>query len=556
MTKERIVIIGGVAGGATCAARARRLSEEAEIIVLERGPFVSFANCGLPYHIGGEIADRSKLVLQTPEGLKKRFNLDVRTHTEATGIDRAGQTVETRDTRTGATATIAYDHLVLAMGAAPLHPPIPGIDRPGLFTLRNIPDMDAIIAWIESSGARNAVVVGGGYIGLEMAEQLHRRGLRIALAEMLPQVMAPLDPEMAAFLHAELKENGIALHLGDGVAAFDDTRDGESAASGVVVLKSGARLPADLIILGLGVRPEVHLARDAGLEIGKAGGIRVDEHHRTADPRIWAVGDAVEVINPVTGNHGIIPLAGPANRQGRMVADNILGEGPRKYAGTLGTAALRLFKLTAACTGANERALLACGREYKCVHLHPGHHVGYFPGAKPIALKILFDPGTGHLLGAQAVGEEGVDKRIDVLAVALRACMTVDDLAELELCYAPPYGAAKDPVNLAGMAAQNIRAGLVDVVHWNQMGTDALAGAFILDVRDAAETKVGMLPGAKHIPLGELRQRLEELPRDREIVVHCQSGQRSYNACRLLSQRGFSVRNLSGSWRTWSTATR
>jgi NADPH-dependent 2,4-dienoyl-CoA reductase/sulfur reductase-like enzyme len=446
---RRVIIVGGVAGGASAAARARRLCEQCEIIVFERGPHVSFANCGLPYFVGGEIVEPDDLLLQTPQSLRSRFNLDVRVSTEVTAIDRAARTVKVRELATGREYEQGYDALVLSTGASPLRPPIPGIDRPGHFTVRNIPDVEQIMAWIKDCRACRAVVVGGGYIGLEMAEQLKHRGLGVTVVEALPQVMAPLDAEMAAWLHAELKDNEVTLHLGDAVAAFEAPRAGESARASVVVLKSGRRIEADAVVLGLGVRPETALARSAGLELGALGGIRVNENLQTNDPVIWAVGDAIEVRDRVTGAWGLVPLAGPANRQGRIAADNIFGR-PSRYAGTWGTAILRLFHLSAGCTGANEKSLRKAGIPCQALHLHPGSHAGYYPGAEPIAMKVLYAPDTGRLLGAQAIGHEGVDKRIDVFATALAAGMTVQDLAELELAYAPPFGSAKDPVNMAG----------------------------------------------------------------------------------------------------------
>jgi NADPH-dependent 2,4-dienoyl-CoA reductase/sulfur reductase-like enzyme/rhodanese-related sulfurtransferase len=565
---KTIVVVGGVAGGASAAARARRLCEHCEIVVFERGPHVSFANCGLPYFVGGEIAEQDSLLLQTPETLRARFNLDVRVNTEVVAIDRARQVVKVRETLSGREYEQAYDALVLSTGASPLKPPIPGIDREGHFTVRNIPDVERILSWIKDCQACRTVVVGGGYIGLEMAEQLKRRGLAVTVVEAMPQVMTPLDPEMAAWLHLELQAHGVALHLGDPVAAFEPPKSNESARASVVVLRSGRRIEADTVVLGLGVRPETSLAKNAGLELGALGGIRVNEHLQTSDANIHAVGDAVEVRDRVTGAWGIIPLAGPANRQGRIVADNIFGR-RSCYAGTWGTAILRLFNLTAGCTGANEKSLRKAGIPYQAVHLHPGSHAGYFPGAEPIAMKILFAPGTGRLLGAQAVGPDGVDKRIDVLAAALKAGMTVHDLADLELAYAPPFGSAKDPVNLAGMAGQNVLAGDVTLAQWNELAPfaprsdspsdgrndQAHDGApVLLDVRRADERAKGFIPGSIHIPLDEVRVRMSELPRDREVVVHCESGQRSYFACRILAQHGFRVRNLTGSFRTWKTA--
>lgn len=553
MPGKKVVIVGGVAGGASCAARLRRLDESAQIVLVERGPHVSFANCGLPYFIGGEIPDRDKLLVQTVEGLSRRFQLDVRVRTEAVRIDRQARVVELRDLASGQMVAEPFDALVLATGAAPLRPPIPGIDRPGHFVVRNVPDVEAIDGWIRQHAARRAVVVGGGYIGLEMAEQLRHRGLDVDLAEFLPQVMAPLDPEMANLLHAELRSHGVGLHLSDAVHHFEAPASGEVAAASTVVLNSGLRLPADLVILGLGVRPEVGLARDAGLEVGNRGGIRVNPRLQTSDPAIYAVGDCIEVRDAVTGAWTVIPLAGPANRQGRIAADNLCGLTSR-YEGTYGTAVLRLFGLTAACTGANEKTLQKMVVPYAALHLHPGSHAGYYPGAKPIALKILFSPESGKLLGAQAVGADGVDKRIDVLATALKAGLTVDALAELELAYAPPYGSAKDPINMAGMAAQNVRAGLMRVKQWYEVpGLDA-AHSVLLDVRSAKEREAGAIPGSLHIPLDELRSRLDEVPRDREVVVYCHSGQRSYNAARILAQHGRTAWNLTGAYKTWKTA--
>ncbi len=553
MSGKRILIVGGVAGGASAAARARRLSEDAEIVIFERGPHVSFANCGLPYFVGGEIPERDELLLQTPDSLRARFNLDVRVNSEVLEIDPPHKRVKVRDLQSGREYFESYEALVLSTGAKPIRPPIPGIDSAGHFTVRNVPDVEKISAWIEKTSARRAVIVGGGYIGLEMAEQLRTRGLEVSIVEALPQVMAPLDPEMAGWLHQELRSNGVQLFLNDAVAGFEPGRSDEQAKASVAVLKSGRRVPADIVILGLGVKPESALAREAGLEIGSLGGIRVNEHLQTSDPCIWAVGDAIEVKDAVTGAWSLIPLAGPANRQGRIAADNIFGRSS-KYNATLGTAIVRLFKLAAGCTGASEKTLRKAGVRYQVVHLHPGSHAGYYPGASPIALKILFAPESGKLLGAQAVGRDGIDKRIDVLATALKAGMTVHDLAELELAYAPPFGAAKDPINLAGMAAQNVLAGDVKVIQWHEISSLNPETTLMLDVRSAGERKAGYIPGSTHIPLNELRQRVKELPPDREIVVSCQSGQRSYFAARFLMQRGFKVRNLTGSYRTWSVA--
>lgn len=552
---KRLVIVGGVAGGASAAARARRLSEDCEIIIFERGPHPSFANCGLPYFVGGEIESADDLMVQTPESLHSRFNLDVRVNSEVTGIDRSARLVKVRDLISGREYEQPYDALILATGAAPLLPPIPGIGRDGHFVVRNIPDVERIKAWTEGSDGCRAVVVGGGYIGLEMAEQLVRHGgISVSLVEAFPQVMAPLDPEMAAWLHLELRKNGVELFLGNPVAAFEAPAESEPARASVVVLKDGQRLPADCVVLGLGVRPEAGLAKEAGLEIGGRGGIRVSEHLQTSDPNIWAVGDAIEVRDANIGGWSLVALAGPANRQGRIAAENIFGRSS-KYHGTWGTAVLRLFGLTAGCTGVNEKTLLAAGLPYQALHLHPGSHAGYYPGAEPIAIKILFAPDTGKLLGAQAVGGDGVDKRIDVFATALKAGMTVHDLAELELAYAPPFGSAKDPVNLAGMAAQGVLNGDVSLTQWHEVAALDPAETLLLDVRHNDERAKGFIPGSIHIPLDALRGRHSELPRDRRIVVYCQSGQRSYFACRLLAQNGFEVSNLTGAWRTWSAAT-
>jgi NADPH-dependent 2,4-dienoyl-CoA reductase/sulfur reductase-like enzyme/rhodanese-related sulfurtransferase len=549
MNAPRIVIVGGVAGGMSCAARARRLSEAASITVFERGPHPSFANCGLPYHLGGEIADRSKLIVQTPERLRASLAIDVRPNHEVLSIDRAARTVRVRRLADGAESDEPYDYLVLSPGAAPIRPPLPGLDRPGVFTLRNIPDLDAIIAWLAQQETPRAVVVGGGYIGLEVAEQLVHRGVPVALAEAGPQVMAPLDPELAEILHIELRARGVDLHLGEPLAAVEDG----PGAAGSVVLKSGTRLPADVVILGLGVRPEIQLAKAAGLETGPRGGIRVDETLRTSDPRIFATGDAIEVRDRITEEPALIPLAGPANRQGRIVADQIFGI-PSTYRATQGTAVLRLFSKVAAVTGASEKALRRAGRSYRVVHLHPGSHAGYFPGAKPIALKLLWEPGTGRVLGAQAVGEDGVDKRIDVIATAIAGGLSIDDLAELELCYAPPFGSAKDPVNMAAMAAQNIESGRIGSVTAAEVPARVAEGAVLLDVREPAEVAAGAIPGAIHIPLGELRARLGEVPAGRPVITYCASGQRSYYAARILIQNGWNAANLSGAYKTWSMA--
>jgi NADPH-dependent 2,4-dienoyl-CoA reductase/sulfur reductase-like enzyme/rhodanese-related sulfurtransferase len=550
---QRVVIIGGVAGGMSAATRLRRLDEFAEILLLERGPFVSFANCGLPYHLGGEIAERQKLIVQSPARLRAVFNLDIRINTEAISINRAESSVTFKNLGTGEIQSAPYDALILATGARGIVPNVPGIERPGHFPLRTIPDLDAVIAWIRNCEAKTAVVLGGGFIGLEAAEQLHRRGLKVSVVERNPQVLTPLDPEMAAHIHAELRKHGVMLHLKNPAVQFDEPRTGESAAASMVVLENGTRFPADVVIVGVGVRPESSLAKAAGLELGSSGGIRVDAHLQTSDAKIWAVGDALEVVHGVTKTPAVIPLAGPANRQGRIAADNICGIRSR-YPGTWGTAIVRVFDQTAAVVGANEQLLRKCAIPYEVVHLHPNSHAGYYPGAKSIALKLLFSRESGRILGAQAIGADGVDKRIDVLATAIKGQLTVQDLAELELAYAPPFGSAKDPINLAGMAASNVLAQRVRVAQWHEVADLVARGAFVLDVREPNEREGGVIPGSVSIPLGELRERLKELPKDREILAHCASGQRSYNACRVLMQHGFTCRNLTGSFKTWSAA--
>lgn len=540
----KLLIVGGVAGGASAAARARRLSEDAEIVLFERGPDVSFANCGLPYYLGGEIAQRDKLLVATPERLRTRFRLDVRVRSSVESIDRAGRTVRVRDLTTGRTYDESYDKLILAPGAAPIRPPLPGIDLPGIYTLRNLDDTDRIMHSLQT-GVRQAVVVGAGFIGIELVENLVRRGIATTLVELQDQVLPPLDKEMTTPIVEQLAAHGVTLLLGQSASAF------EAASGGLVVtLKSGRALPAQLVVLGVGVRPENKLAIDAGLEVGPRGGIRVNEHLQTSDANIFAVGDAIEVIDFVTSQPTQVPLAGPANRQGRIAADNVFGRSSR-YRGTQGTAIVRAFQRTAAATGAAEKTLQPLARPYRKVYVHPLNHAGYYPGAEAMTLKLLFDPETGIVLGAQAVGGAGVDKRIDVLAVAIQAGMTVFDLEEVELAYAPQYGSAKDPVNMAGFVA----AGLLRGDH-PQIDVDALAalppaGRQLLDVRTSEEFAADHIPGAISIPVDELRTRLDELPRDRQIVAYCQVGQRGYLATRILRQKGFDAANLGGGFSTY-----
>ena len=552
MNRKKIVIIGGVAGGASCAARCRRLDETAEIIVIERGPYVSFANCGLPYFVGDVIKDEAKLLVANAALFRDRFNIEVRTKHEVIAIDRAAKEIEVNDLTTGRVYRESYDALVLSPGASAVRPPLDGIDLPGIFVVRTIPDSRQIRAWIEEKAAKSAVVVGGGFIGLEMAENLRHRGLSVTIVEMLDQVMPPLDPEMAQIVQEHLEQQGVHVALSDGVASFEQ-RSGQI----VVNTKSGAKHAGDIVILAIGVRPETSLAKAAGLELGDRGGIRTTEQMRTNDPHIWAVGDAVEVKDVVTGEWVLIPLAGPANRQGRTAADVICGR-ESKFRGVQGTAICGVFDLTVASTGASEKSLLRAGiTDYEVVYLHPMNHVGYYPGGKQLHMKLLFRKSDGRILGAQAIGEADVDKRIDVIATAIQFEGTVFDLEESELCYAPQFGAAKDPVNFAGMIAANSLRGDHPLADWKQMplssGKPALPNsAMVLDVRDPDEFEEGHIQGAVNLPLNELRTRHTELPRDRELWLYCRVGLRGYYAARLLTQLGFQVKNLSGGYLTYA----
>jgi NADPH-dependent 2,4-dienoyl-CoA reductase/sulfur reductase-like enzyme/rhodanese-related sulfurtransferase len=541
----KLVIVGGVAGGASAATRARRLSEAAQIVLVERGPDVSFANCGLPYHIGGEIADRNKLLVTTPAKLRARFNLDVRTRSSVEAINRLAKTIRIRDLATNEEYDEAYDKLILAPGAAPIRPPLPGLDSPGIYTLRNLADMDQIKAAVDA-GAKQVVVIGAGFIGLEMVENLVRRGVATTLVELQDQVLPPFDKEMTSPLCEVLKSKHVSLLLGDSAEAFEPSDQGI-----VVRLKSGKQVIAPLVVLGVGVRPENSLALSAGLEVGVRGGILVNEQLQTSDPDIYAVGDAIEVTDVVSQLPTQVPLAGPANRQGRLAADHIFGRQVR-YRGTQGTAIVGLFGKIAAITGAAEKSLRRNGQAYRMVYVHPAQHAGYYPGAQAMVLKLLFEPVTGRILGAQAVGGDGVDKRIDVLAVAIQAGMTVFDLEEMELAYSPQFGSAKDPVNMAGFVAANLVRGdhpQIDVA--TLLATKSEQAPLILDVRTSDEFGAGNLPGAINIPVDELRSRLHELPRDRDIVAYCQVGQRGYIATRILLQAGFNVQNLSGGYKTY-----
>lgn len=512
--------------------------------MFDRGPFVSFANCGLPYYVGNVIADEARLLVASPELFRERFNIEVHTDTEATSVDCQRREIRVRDVRSGEIRTERYDVLVLAPGAAPIRPPLPGVDLPGVFAVRDIPDSRRIRSWIADRHATTAVVVGGGFIGLEMVENLVHRGLEVTVLERLPQLMPALDPEMAAPIREHLAALGVALHLGDGLARIDP-----NAAGGLtVVSEHGARLPADFVILAIGVRPETGLAKDAGLDIGARGGIVVNGQMRTSDPCVWAVGDAVEMPDVVLGQETVLPLAGPANRQGRVAAESIAGRSTR-FRGVQATAVVGVMGLTVASTGASEKGLRRAGiTDFEKVYLHPGHHAGYYPGARPIHLKLLFSLKDGRILGAQAVGREGVEKRIDVIATAIQFAGTVHDLAEAELCYAPQFGAAKDPVNLAGMLAENVLNGDMPVADWLSLGTTS---ALLLDVREPAEFLAGTIPGAINVPLSQLRDRYGELPTDRDIWISCGVGQRAYYASRFLVQHGLRAWTLPGGYATY-----
>ncbi len=547
MPKKRILIVGGVAGGASCAARARRLSETAEIVIFDRGDYVSFANCGLPYYVGDVIRKEDDLLVATPELFRERFNIEVRLQADVVAIDRNRQTISVRDLRSGSVYEEAYDALVLSPGATPIRPNLSGIDLPGIFSLRTIPDSRRIREWIDRSQAKRALIVGGGYIGMEMTENLVRRGLAVTVVEMQSQIMPLLDPEMAMPVQTLLASEGVRLRLNETVTGF---AAGESGLLRVQ-LASGAEESADLVLLCIGVRPETGLARAAGLEVGEHGGIRVDARMRTSSPHIWAVGDAVEVRDAVTHRYAVVPLAGPANRQGRIAADVIMGR-EASFRGVQGTSVVGILGSVVAFTGPSEKALRKFGLwddgSYEKIYLHPGHHAGYYPGASPISLKLIFRRDDGRVVSAQAFGKEGVERRIDVIAMTIQKGGTVFDLEEAELCYAPQFGSAKDPVNMAGMIAANVIRGDARIAHWEDLERTP---ALILDVRDPAEFKSGSIPGAAHIPLDELRRRMGELPRDRDIWAYCFVGQRSYYASRALQQYGYRIKNISGGYKTF-----
>lgn len=548
MEKKRILIVGGVAGGASCAARARRLSETAQILMFDRGEYVSFASCGLPYYIGDVIRKEEHLLVATPQLFQEWFNIEVRPQSEVIAIDCSRQTITVKDLRTGSVYEEAYDALVLSPGARPIRLDVPGIDLPGIFSLRTIPDSRRIREWIDRSQAKRALIVGGGYIGMEMTENLVRRGLAVTVVEMQSQLMPLLDPEMALPIHKVLTAKGVRLRLNDTVTGVARGAGGSLR----VQLSSGAAEPADLMLLCIGVRPETGLAREAGLEIGPRGGIRVDARMRTSNPHIWAVGDAVEVKDAVTDQYTIMPLAGPANRQGRIAADVIMGR-DAAFRGVQGTSVVAILDSVIAFTGPSEKALRRVGLwkddgPFEKVLLHPGHHAGYYPGASPISLKLIFRRDDGRIVSAQAFGKEGVERRIDVISMAIQKGGTVFDLEEAELCYAPQFGSAKDPVNMAGMVAANVIRGDVRIAHWEDLQRTP---AQILDVRNLSEFQKGHIAGATHIPLGELRRRMNELPRDHEIWAYCLVGQRSYYASRALQQHGYRIKSISGGYKTF-----
>ncbi len=539
----KTIIIGGVAGGATAAARLRRLDEKAEIIILERGEYVSFANCGLPYYIGGIIADRADLTLQTPQSFKARFNIDVRVLNEAAKINPDTKTVTVKDFRTGETYEETYDNLILSMGAEPIRPNIEGADGSNVFTLRNIPDTLKIKNYIDTAKPRSAVVIGGGYIGVEMAENLVEAGVKVAIVELADHLIAPLDFDMAADVHRYIKSKGIDLHLNNGVKAINGN---------TVILQNG-EITADMIILSVGVRPETAIAKDCGIELNPRGSIVVNNNMQTNIPDIYAVGDAVEVEDFITKKPAFIPLAGPANKQGRIAADNIAGC-ESVYTGTQGSAVLKLFDMTVATTGLNEKTATAVGIDYEKTYTYSASHATYYPGAAQMSIKALWDKKTLKIIGAQIVGFDGVDKRMDVLATAIRFGAKITDLTTLELCYAPPFGSAKDPVNMLGFVAENIVSGKLKQFFWHDVENIPRDGSvFLLDTRTPFEVMQGKIDGFVNIPLDELRWRLDEIPKDRSVYVHCHSGLRSYLACRILTGNGYDCYNLAGGWRLYES---
>ncbi|MCE9675399.1 CoA-disulfide reductase [Paraclostridium bifermentans] len=546
---KKVIVVGGVAGGASTAARLRRLEEDFEIIMFEKGEYISFANCGLPYYIGEVITEREKLIVQTVEAMSDKFNMDIRNLSEVIEIDKENKKVTVKNHKTGETYDESYDVLVLSPGASPIKPHISGInDCNNLFTLRNIPDTDKIKAYVDKDTTKKAVVIGGGFIGIEMAENLVERGIDVTLVEASSQVMAPLDVEMVSTIHEHLIDHGINLILDDGVKEFKNNGK-------IVALNSGKEIETDLIILSIGVRPETSIAKDAGLKLNERGAIVVDEYMKTSDENIYALGDAVEILDFVNKKPTMIPLAWPANRQGRLVADNICGKNI-KYKGTLGSSVAKIFDYTVATTGNNEKILKRLGIDYEVVHIHPNSSAGYYPGAFPIDYKMIFDKKTGKIYGAQGVGIEGVEKRIDVLATAIKANLTVFDLQDVESCYAPPYNSAKDPVNMLGYYASNIIEGDIKTIQYHEVEEVLDRGDIVLDVRDEFELATGMIEGSINIPLGSLRKRIDEIPKDKNIYVTCQVGLRGYIACRILTQRGYKCFNIDGGIKTYSSIKR
>lgn len=543
--EKKVVIVGGVAAGASAAARLRRLDETAQIIMLERGEHISFANCGLPYYVGGVIANRNKLLVQTPQSMYKRFNIDVRNMNEVLRIVPDKKQVEVRNLLQDDIYWESYDYLVLCPGASPVIPDLSGIDKPNVFSVRNVPDSDIIKQYIQTQNPAAAVVIGGGFIGLEMAEMLYHAGLEVTLVEAGSQVMSAVDPEMAAIVHDYIRRLDMTLYLSERAVSME----GDSRVK-QVKLASGKIVPADMVIMGIGVKPDTRLAREAGLTIGSTGGILVDEHLRTSDPFIYAAGDAIQVKDFITGEDRLLPLAGPANRQGWLVANNIAGRN-LTYNGVQGTAIVKIMDMTVAVTGKNEKDLKELGIDYLACHVHPASHATYYPNSNQMTLKLLFTSDEGKILGSQIVGYDGVDKRIDVLATAIRAGMTVFDLQELELAYAPPFSSAKDPVNMAAYAAANILNKDIEVLHWDEVEDALQKGDFLLDARTPLEVERGKAPGAYNIPVDQIRERLDEIPVDKTVMVYCQVGLRSYIATRILKQRGYKVKNISGGYKLY-----
>ena len=546
----KILIVGGVAGGASVAARLRRMDEQAEIILFERGEYISYANCGLPYYIGGTIADRDNLFVQTVDGFSKRFKIDIRVLQEVICINRENKSITIQNLITNKEYTESYDKLILSTGSEPVKPPIKGIDSRKIFTLRNVPDTDKIKNFLITHKPQKAVVIGGGFIGLEMVENLHNAGLEVQLVEKADQVMAPIDFSMAAIVHQQLRQKGVELYLKEGVTSFLEEENGVR-----IVLESGRELISDMVIFSIGVRPDIKIVKDAGLELGTTGGIKVNSYMQTSDNNIYALGDAVEVLNPVITKQMLIPLAGPANKQARIVADNILEDNKYIYPGTIGTSIAKVFDLTVAATGLSSKVLNRECIEHISSFTHGSSHAGSYPGASQLSVKVNFSPLNGKLLGAQVVGKEGADKRIELFSEVIKKGGTIYDLMDIEHAYAPPYSSAKDPVNMAGFVADNILKGKMKVAQWRDIGKINLAKTTLLDVRTSEECSEGYIKGAMNIPLDELRSRIKEIPKEKDVLIYCAVGLRGYIASRILAQYGFSnVLNLSGGYTTYATA--